>query len=75
MLLFLDCIPPGSSVQGISQARILEWVGCHFLLQWKFLELIILLGFPCGSVVKNPRQCKRHRFNPWSRKILMLRGN
>ena len=22
----MDCIPPGSSVQGISQARILEWV-------------------------------------------------
>ena len=27
-----DCGPPGSSVHGISQARILEWV-CHFLLQ------------------------------------------
>ena len=23
---FLDCSPPGSSVHGISQARILEWV-------------------------------------------------
>ena len=22
----MDCIPPGSSVHGISQARILEWV-------------------------------------------------
>ena len=22
----MDCIPPGSSVRGISQARILEWV-------------------------------------------------
>ena len=28
----LDCIPPGSSVHGILQARTLEW-GCHFLLQ------------------------------------------
>ena len=26
----LDCSPPGSSVQGISQARILEWVASHF---------------------------------------------
>ena len=28
----IDCSPPGSSVSGISQARILEWL-CHFLLQ------------------------------------------
>ena len=28
----LQCSPPGSSVHGISKARILEW-GCHFLLQ------------------------------------------
>ena len=28
----MDCSPPGSSVHGILQARILEWV-CHFLLQ------------------------------------------
>ena len=26
----MDCIPPGSSVQGISQARILEWVTISF---------------------------------------------
>ena len=32
----MDCSPPGSSVHGIFQARILEW-GCHFLLQWIFL--------------------------------------
>ena len=28
----MNCSPLGSSVHGISQARILEW-GCHFLLQ------------------------------------------
>ena len=28
----MDCTPPGSSVPGISQARILEGA-CHFLLQ------------------------------------------
>ena len=32
----MDCSPPGSSVHGISQARILG-VGCHFLLQGIFL--------------------------------------
>ena len=26
----MDCSPPGSSVQGISQARILEWVAISF---------------------------------------------
>ena len=31
----MDCSPPGSSVHGISQARILEWD--HFLLQGMFL--------------------------------------
>ena len=32
----MDCIPPGSSVHGILQARILE-VGCHLLFQGIFL--------------------------------------
>ena len=32
----MDCSPPGSSVHGILQARILEWVA-HFLLQGTFL--------------------------------------
>ena len=33
ILLFcdpIDCSPPGSSVHGISQARILEWVAISF---------------------------------------------
>ena len=37
----MDCSLPGSSVHGIFQARILEWVSipfsCHFLLQGIFL--------------------------------------
>ena len=28
--LFCDCSPPGSSVPGISQARVLEWVAISF---------------------------------------------
>ena len=32
----MDCSLPGSSVHGISQAKILEWVACHFLLQGIF---------------------------------------
>ena len=34
----MDCGPPRSSVHGILQARILEWI-CHFLLQGIFLTL------------------------------------
>ena len=26
----MDCSPPGSSVHGVSQARILEWIGISF---------------------------------------------
>ena len=37
----MDCSPPGSSVHGISQARILE-VGCHFLLQFQRILGFIL---------------------------------
>ena len=33
----MNCSPPGSSVHGILQARILEWVGSHSLLQEIFL--------------------------------------
>ena len=33
----MDCSLPGFSVHGIFQARVLEWVGCHFLLQGIFL--------------------------------------
>ena len=33
-----DCSPPGSSVPGILQARILDGVGCHFLLQNRYIS-------------------------------------
>ena len=26
----MDCSPPGSSVRGVLQARMLEWVATHF---------------------------------------------
>ena len=31
----MDCSPPGSSVHGILQARILEWVAISFSIIWK----------------------------------------
>ena len=30
----MDCSPPGSSVHGISQAKILEWVAISFSRRW-----------------------------------------
>ena len=30
----MDCSPPGSSIQGIFQARILEWVAISFSMNW-----------------------------------------
>ena len=71
----MDCSQPGSSVYGIFQARILEWVAISFsrvtswprdqtrvshivgrrFTVWATKSLIYkqMLGFPCGSVVKN----------------------
>ena len=54
----MDCSPPGSSVHGISQARILEWVVISFSsgsFQPKDQTHISCIGrLSGGSVVKNP---------------------
>ena len=34
----MDCSLPGSSVQGIHQAKILEWVASHFSSSVQFLS-------------------------------------
>ena len=50
----MDCSPPGSSVHGISQARVREWC-CHALLQGIFQtqgsnqQLLSLLHWQVGS--------------------------
>ena len=55
----LDCSPPGSSVHGILQARILEWVAMLssrgiFLTQGSNLGLLRLLLFPYWQVGSLP---------------------
>ena len=51
----LDYSPPGSSVHGILKARVLLFVGCHFLLQRIFLtqgsnpHLLYLLNWQVDS--------------------------
>ena len=51
----MDCNPPGSSVHGVFQTRILESVAMSFsrdiTYMWNLKKLI--QGFPGGSVVKN----------------------
>ena len=39
----MDCILPGSSVHGISQARILEWVAIPFSFLFDYFILYILI--------------------------------
>ena len=35
----MDCSPPGSSIHGIFQARVLEWVATAFSLIWYLGEI------------------------------------
>ena len=41
----MDCNPPGSSVHGIFQAKVLEWGAIAFSSQWIFHSYIFLLSF------------------------------
>ena len=38
----VDCNPPGSSLHGILQTRILEWVAISFSIDSKFYVIYIL---------------------------------
>ena len=50
----MDCSPPGSSVHGILQARVLEWVAIAFSENWGRKEnrewLLMSKGFPFGEM-------------------------
>ena len=56
----MDCSPPGSSVHGILQARVLDGVGSHAVLQGSFLTqglnpcLLCLLHWQAGSSPLEP---------------------
>ena len=55
----MDCSLPGSFIHGIFQARVLEWGATAFS--------------PSAASSIEPacqcRRCKRHRFDPWVKKI------
>ena len=40
----MDCSPPGSSVHGIFQARVLEWVAIDFSAQADYMSLYNRVG-------------------------------
>ena len=41
----MDCSPPGSSVHGIFQARVLEWGAIATLTIWTFVSKVMCLLF------------------------------
>ena len=47
----MNSSPPGSSVHGIFQARLLEW-GANAFAGMDRLPTPVFLGFPCGSAGK-----------------------
>ena len=63
----MDCNPPGSSVHGIFQARILDWVAISFSrdLPNRGIEP----GYPALQADALPSEPSRPSFNPWVGKI------
>ena len=70
----LDCSPPDSSVHGILQARILEWVAIPFLRQlcqprdWTWVFCIAGRFFTVWAT-RDARQCRGYGLDSWSGKI------
>ena len=52
----IDCSPPGSSVHGIFQARVLEWVAIAFSVRQCYLILNRLLSGEC--VISSVLSCR-----------------
>ena len=57
----MDCSLPGSSIHGIFQARILEWVAISFLCLC--VHVYMYTGFPRGSVSKESACNVGHLFS------------
>ena len=66
----MDCSPPGSSVHGIFQARILEWGAIAFSDYTLYLEPKASL---VAQLVKNPPAMQETLFDSWVGKIFWRR--
>ena len=68
----VDCSPPGSSIHGILQARILEWVAISFSNAWKWkvkvksLSQVRLLATPWTAAHQAPPSMGFSRQEYWS---------
>ena len=68
----IDCSPPGSSVHGIFQARVLEWVAIAFSNAWKWkvkvksLSHVRLLATPWTAAYQAPPSMGFSRQEYWS---------
>ena len=57
----IDSSPPGSSIPGILQARILEWVAISFSNAWMHAEPLQLCLTLCDPVDSSPPGSSVHR--------------
>ena len=57
----MDCSPPGSSIHGISQARILEWVAISFSRGSSSPHLLRLLALQVNSLPLSHQGSPKHR--------------
>ena len=80
----MDCSPPGSSVHGILQARILEWVAIPFSKgpsqpgiepRSPALQADALLSESQGSPAGKFKECQTHGWNTKVKKELMAHEN
>ena len=53
----VDCSPPGSSIPGIHQTRILEWVAMSFLTQGSNLGLLHCRRILCHWAIREHLKC------------------
>ena len=68
----MDCCLPGSSIRGIFQARLLEWVAiawANLFFLYVLWHIQIKLPWWLSGKESACRSHRRHRFNPWVGKI------
>ena len=72
----MDCSPPGSSVRGILQARMLEWVAIPFSRgpspprDWTHVSCVCLLHWQADSLpLSHPRSPRWATYIPWASRV------
>jgi len=67
----MDCSPPGSSVHGIPQARILEWVAIPFSRVSQVYSKVIHLYIYMASILEHDLDCRNWwlRLRWWLQKL------